>query len=1186
MPTPSINLQFRRRVASLCAWLTLGLAGAVLAAWLTNASHLVKPGHDLIPMAPSSALLFLGTSFALLGRTQWREHRVLPWMATLLLGLVATAAVAALVGWLVGDGLLDLTGLAGLAAPVPDDVIVRMSPLTRVGFVLLAAAMLMGERAERRHRYVRAAAAILLVLLLAIAALVLLSYLAGASLRIGGGTMAMSMPSAVAFVLLGGAEALLGAPAPLENESASGARLRLTAIISYAVLVASIATAAAVLLRVQLSDARTDIASELSLIADQKVAQIAEWRAERISDGAFLANAPFVAADIRAHLRGVQGANRASSPLKWIRLLGNGRQYDRVRLFDGSGRLRAVLPDDREPAAAELLAEVAAASRDGRVRLSDLYLDANGRPHLSVLAPVRNPAARVGEATPVAVLALEADAQRQLYPLIQHWPTPSPTAENLLVRAAGSDVVFLNALRHAADSALLRRRPLRDADLPAAWAARGEVVTRPGVDYRGVPVLAATRSIPDSPWRLVTKVDQVELYAPLRRRVLWTGLGTIVIALSGGLVLAGLWRARDLAMQRDAEARLRESEARFRDVFESANVGKSITLPDGRVNANPALAEMLGYDRAALTGLTWQQLTPPEDVAAVQAELAPLLRGERDRARFTKRYVCRDGSLLWGDVSTTLRRDADGTPAYFITTVVDISARVRSEEALRRSEDRFAAAFHVGPACMTITRIADGLIVEANETFLRTFECTRDEVIGSTSVALNMLSPDERAALIETQLATGGIRNHEVRARTKSGRLVTLLTSSQAITLDGEPHHVTTMVDLSDQKAAEASLRESESRFSRAFRDSPIGTFISSMDGRYVDVNQAFCRLTGYPREALLGQRPVDLGIVTAADRQRAMERIDEAGGSMQDIEMTLHCRDGSVREVQFATTIIDLHGVTHRLSVCEDLTRRKRAEARYIALNAALERRIEERTADLRAANEELETFAYSVSHDLRAPLRAVDGYISLLAEQFGDQLGTDGRQICATISASARNLGRLIDELLEYSRTGRVELQRAPVDMAALARAAFEQVAAPGDRGRIDFHLADLPMVIGDGTLLHKLWVNLIDNAVKFSGRQPRARIEVGARPAQAGEPAAAGSVFYVKDNGAGFDMQYAGKLFGIFERLHAPREFPGTGVGLAIVQRVVLRHGGRVWATAAPGAGATVYFQLGTPEGESAA
>ena len=226
---------------------------------------------------------------------------------------------------------------------------------------------------------------------------------------------------------------------------------------------------------------------------------------------------------------------------------------------------------------------------------------------------------------------------------------------------------------------------------------------------------------------------------------------------------------------------------------------------------------------------------------------------------------------------------------------------------------------------------------------------------------------------------------------------------------------------------------------------------------------------------------------------------------------------------------------------------------------------------AELEAANKDLESFSYSVSHDLRAPLRAIDGYSNILRESCSDRLGDEDKRVLGKILESTQRMGALIEDLLAFSQLGRRPVSPAEIDMDALAREVVEELrSAPGQQVP-HCVLKPLPVGWGDRSLIRQVWLNLLSNAIKFTGAKEVPSIELGG----SGEDAS--NVYYVKDNGAGFDMRYYGKLFGVFQRLHSTREFPGTGVGLAIVQRVVVRHGGRVWAEGKPGEGATFYFAL---------
>ena len=239
--------------------------------------------------------------------------------------------------------------------------------------------------------------------------------------------------------------------------------------------------------------------------------------------------------------------------------------------------------------------------------------------------------------------------------------------------------------------------------------------------------------------------------------------------------------------------------------------------------------------------------------------------------------------------------------------------------------------------------------------------------------------------------------------------------------------------------------------------------------------------------------------------------------------------------------------------------------------LKAELEQQVAERSAQTELSNNEIGDFAFVVSHDLRAPLRAIDGYTGILVEDHASSLNEEGKRICAIISQSARDMRKLIDDLLAFSSIGRSVMEYSSVDMATLAHSIFFEETNPQGRERIDFHVGPLPCVVADPNLMRQVWMNLLSNAVKFSSKKQRAAIDVTAT-ARDDE-----MVFSVRDNGVGFDMRHVDKLFGVFQRLHSVQQFEGTGMGLAIVRRIVERHGGRTWAEGKIGKGATIHFAL---------
>jgi len=374
------------------------------------------------------------------------------------------------------------------------------------------------------------------------------------------------------------------------------------------------------------------------------------------------------------------------------------------------------------------------------------------------------------------------------------------------------------------------------------------------------------------------------------------------------------------------------------------------------------------------------------------------------------------------------------------------------------------------------------------------------------------------------------------------------------------------------RQRADAELRRSEDKFAKIFRASPVGISYSRVaDGRYLDVNDAHAKLFGWRREELTDRTSVEIGLWPSEEDRARWLRALEASGRLLDHEVTLRAKSGEDRSVLLSAEVVDLADERAILTLVHDITDRKRAEAELRALNAQLEQRVRERTAELEAANRELESFSHSVSHDLRAPLSAIDGFGNLLAQRYGAILDDEGRRYVERMRAGATRMAALIKDLLQLSRVSRGELARVRLDLGQLAGTILAELAQRDPGRRVETVVAAGLIAEADPGLVRILLQNLLENAWKFTGRTERARIALG-QSAQSGA-----TVCWVRDNGAGFDPAYAAKLFGPFQRLHSESEFPGLGIGLATAQRIVARHGGRIWAEGAVGAGATFYFTL---------
>ncbi len=381
------------------------------------------------------------------------------------------------------------------------------------------------------------------------------------------------------------------------------------------------------------------------------------------------------------------------------------------------------------------------------------------------------------------------------------------------------------------------------------------------------------------------------------------------------------------------------------------------------------------------------------------------------------------------------------------------------------------------------------------------------------------------------------------------------------------------------RQQAEAELRESRAFLEKAQEVAHLGSWRSEVGGaeRLVWSSEVYrifglsaFHFDGTVRSFRAQLHPEDRDRVEQA-RRAVIER-----GAPYELDHRIIRPDGAVRWVHEKAQLIRdaSNRPVQMLGVVQDITERKEAEEEIQALNASLERRVEERTAQLEQANRELEAFSYSVSHDLRAPLRIIDGFSRALLEEHAGRLDAEGAEYVRTVRGAAQRMGQLIEDLLALSRVTRSPLRRARVDLSALAERVVAELVRTQPERQAEFRITPGLLVTADPNLLRIALENLLGNAWKFTSKLPRTVIEVGTTRAE-GQIA-----FFVRDNGAGFDMAYADKLFGPFQRFHSAEEFPGTGIGLATVQRIVHRHGGRIWAQATVGQGATFKFTLPFP------
>jgi PAS domain S-box-containing protein len=628
----------------------------------------------------------------------------------------------------------------------------------------------------------------------------------------------------------------------------------------------------------------------------------------------------------------------------------------------------------------------------------------------------------------------------------------------------------------------------------------------------------------------------------------------------------------EAAERRRAEKSLSNSEVRYRRLFEAARDGILILdVETGMVvDVNPFLVEMLGYSRDQFLGKKIWELGFFKDIALNKLNFKELQQKEYIKYEDLPLETA-SGTLINVEFLSYIYQVNQKKVAQ--CNIRDITERKRAEEALKESKIQLSLILNnVSDVIFAIAVEPDDnfRFTSVNRRFLEITGLLESQVVGKLS---RDVIPEPAHVLVfgkyREAMRSGQPVQWEEVSEYPTGKKFGIVTVVPVFDGQGNCTQLIGMVhDITERKQAEEALLQY--RWAVESSDDIISVVDETF--RYKFTNNSFLKYRGFTKEQVVGKTVSEI-LGDRLFREIVKPNLERClRGEEVRIEFEGDYKIGRrVFDIVYVPLREGNGNIGGVLTVSRDITDRKRAEEEIRTLNTELEQRVIERTAQFEAANKELEAFSYSVSHDLRAPLRAIDGFSRIVWEDYSPILDDEGKRLLNVIRANTQKMAQLIDDLLAFSRMGRKEMTRGEIDIERLVRSIVEDLKQSAGERTIEVTVGQLPPAFGDAAMMRQVFVNLLSNAFKFTRDADSAVVQVEGL-IKDGE-----NVYLVRDNGVGFDMKYSNKLFGVFQRLHGQEEFEGTGVGLAIVQRIIHRHGGRVWGEGAVNGGACFSFTL---------
>ena len=630
--------------------------------------------------------------------------------------------------------------------------------------------------------------------------------------------------------------------------------------------------------------------------------------------------------------------------------------------------------------------------------------------------------------------------------------------------------------------------------------------------------------------------------------------------------LRGIYQ--DITSRKEAGIILENERKRLRTLIETIPDLIWLKDPDGKyLFCNPKYEHFWGTSESEILGKTDFDLKTTEiaEVFKKQDENVLTSGNSAIYQEWLTSHTTGQKRLL--NAIKTPMYDSGGKLIGVLGVSRDITEVHQSQEKLREREEIFSAIVNQANDAIVMVDINTGELLEYNEAAFTGLGYTSKEFKKLTLFDIEEAIKPDKLLLFLQDLKQAGSKVFETKHRTKNNEIKDVRVSSRVINIRGEDYLTTIWTDITEKNRNEALLREKDLVFQSLLDYSPFYIFFKDHNSKAIHLSRNYELLLDKPVREMIGKDLNELFSPEYGTPLLAMEKQIMTNGKQIEYEEFINGK--YYMTIKFP--ILRKNAPPMLAGFTIDITDRKVAEQEIIKLNSGLEQRVNQRTIQLEHANKELEAFSYSVSHDLRAPLRGIDGWSLALLEDNGDQIDSQGHIYLKRVRDEAQRMGHLIDDLLKLSRVSRFEIKHEEVNLSSIAQTIVNRLTEANPQRQFEFTIHPDISVTGDPAMLEIVLTNLLDNAVKFTGHKPFAQIEFGATVVE-GE-----QVYYLSDNGAGFDMENAKNLFGAFQRMHKQTEFQGTGVGLATVQRIIHRHGGKIWAESQSERGTTFYFTV---------